>query len=206
MTSSLLSMPWTSKLQKKASPVEVTAKVRESTAPTRAISEESFEALMERHGKLVYGTARKLLRHAEDAQDASQEVFLRLYRSLGRLDPARPIEPWLYRVTVNVCRDLHKHRPQEPFLEPREEARLVSHDDPAADSAAREESRILNQGLATLGEKERAALVLRDIRGLDTAEVAAILGSTPQTVRSQISRARWKLDAYRQRRHRGDRS
>ncbi len=158
---------------------------------------------MDRHGRLVYGTARKLLGSTQDAQDASQEVFLRLYRSLHRLAPDRPLEPWLYRVTVNVCRDLYRRRPREAALDPEEPIHLASGDNPVAESAAREEQKILSQGLATLAEKERAALVLRDLRGLSTDEVAAILGSTPQTVRSQISRARRKLDAFRQSRHRG---
>jgi RNA polymerase sigma-70 factor (ECF subfamily) len=59
-----------------------------------------------------------------------------------------------------------------------------------------ERKRLLEQGLMTLGEKERAAVVLRDVEGLETAEVARILGSSEGTVRSQVSLARVKLRRY----------
>ena len=56
----------------------------------------AFEDLLRRHERLVFGTACRLLGAVEDAEDAAQEVFLKLYHHLGRLDPARPLAAWLY--------------------------------------------------------------------------------------------------------------
>ena len=71
---------------------------------------EAFDQLMRLHEKQVLGTALRLLGNLEDAQDAAQEAFLRLYKSLNRLPDIQEIKPWLYRVTVNVCNDMHRSR------------------------------------------------------------------------------------------------
>ncbi len=164
---------------------------------------QQFEGLMKAHERRVFQTACRLLGRREDAQDAAQEVFLRLYRYRHRFDDRRPLEPWLYRVTVNVCRDLGRRRRvrQGVSLDELEATRpLVSADpDPAAAAQVAEERRIVEQALATLAEKERTALVLRDVQGLSTAEVAEVLGSSQVTVRSQICRARLKIKKYRDR-------
>ncbi len=71
---------------------------------------EAFDQLMRLHEQQVLGTALRLLGNLEDAQDAAQEAFLRLYKSLNRLPDIQQIKPWLYRVTVNVCNDMHRAR------------------------------------------------------------------------------------------------
>src|SRR5512135_2032324 len=82
----------------------------------RAGDRYAFEALMVRHERLVFHTAWRLLGDREEARNAAQEVFLRLHRSLHRVDERRPLEPWLYRLTVNACRDLQRKRPRLPLL------------------------------------------------------------------------------------------
>jgi RNA polymerase sigma-70 factor (ECF subfamily) len=143
-------------------------------------------------------TALRLLGNLEDAQDASQEVFLKLYRNLGQVQGNGNFTGWLYRVTVNVCHDLRRKRPVAAEVE--EAERLASPEpDPQQQSAAAERGRALELCLRQLPEKERAALVLRDLEGLDTAEVARILGSSQATVRSQISKARIKVKDFMER-------
>jgi RNA polymerase sigma-70 factor (ECF subfamily) len=151
---------------------------------------------MAEHERMVVGTAYRLLgrmEDAQDAQDAAQEVFLRLYKHLGTLDEARGYEAWLYRVTVNVCNDHYRRR--VITLPPDEQAADPA---PGADRTidVTERKRRLMEGLQTLGERERTAVVLRDIEGLSTREVAQILGTEEVTVRSQISVARVKLAKY----------
>ncbi len=162
-----------------------------------------FERLMKAHERQVMGTAWRLLGHLEDAQDAAQEVFLRLYRYLDRYDDRRPLEPWLYRVTVNVCRDLGRRRQVRRAipLEDLEKTKPLASAEPDPGTAAdlAEERQIVEQALLTLAEKERTAIVLRDVEGLSTAEVAEILGSSQTTVRSQICRARLKIKTFRDR-------
>lgn len=159
---------------------------------------EAFDELMVIHQRQVLNTAWRLLGQLEDAKDAAQEVFLKLYRFLPRVEGDRDLEAWLYRVTVNVCRDAARRRArrgassldsESDGVEDLVEAGISPHD--LADQ--RERSRIVQSLLLRLSRKERAALVLRDVEGLSTEETARILGSSPSTIRSQISSGRSKL-------------
>jgi RNA polymerase sigma-70 factor (ECF subfamily) len=150
----------------------------------------AFEQVVLGHERRVLLTALRLLGRWEDAQDAAQEVFVRLHRYLGRFDDALELAPWLYRMTVNVCRDIAGKRRADAELDPNA-ADPASGPERSARSA--EERRILEAALRRLPEKERAALVLRDLEGLPTREVARILGSSEATVRSQVSSARLRI-------------
>jgi len=152
---------------------------------------QEFERLVSVHQQMVLRTAYRLLGRLEDAQDAAQEVFLRLFRNLDRID-AEP-KAWLYRVTVNVCNDHHRRRKVVVELD---QQHADSAPDPERVLTLDERKRLVMEGLAILAERERAAVVLRDIEGLSTAEVAGILGVEEVTVRSQIFSARGKLAKY----------
>ncbi len=156
---------------------------------------------MAEHQRLVVATAYRLLGRMEDAQDAAQEVFLRLLKNLDRIegDP----KPWLYRVTINICNDHYRRRTLGGFVKdvvPPDEQTLLGVADPRPNVervlAMDDRKRLLMEGLQTLPERERAAVVLRDIEGLSTRQVAEILGVEEVTVRSQISVARVKLAKY----------
>ncbi len=151
-----------------------------------------FERIMTLHERQVYMTALRLLGRREDAQDAAQEVFFRLHRHLDRLDGTRELSPWLYRVTVNVCRDLARERRRHTGPPPGDSIAAAGRG-PDSEARLAERRRLVGRALGELPEKERAALVLRDIEGLPTREVARILGSAEVTVRSQISSARRKM-------------
>jgi RNA polymerase sigma-70 factor (ECF subfamily) len=151
----------------------------------------AFEQIMREHDRRVFRVALRILGSVEDAQDASQEVFLRLHRSLNRIDEERGIGAWLYRVTVNVCTDALRTRRQVVSIDDVEPA--SPQPGPQGQSEQRQTQQLVMNALALLPEKERAAVVLREIEGLSTSEVAAILGSSEGTVRAQISMARTKL-------------
>ena len=157
---------------------------------------DAFDQLMRMHERQVLTTALRLLGNMEDAQDAAQETFLRLYKSLNRLPDILEIKSWLYRVTVNLCNDAHRKRR-------RNRTEALSGPDPASAAPdpelmwlTQERGRLVEMALTTLPEKERAAVVLRDVEGLSTREVAGILGSSEVTVRSQICVARGKLKKF----------
>jgi len=155
----------------------------------------AFEQLMRQYERMVLVTALRLLGSLHDAQDASQEVFLKLYRNLGKVESSGNISGWLYRVTVNACHDVRRRRPDSVPMEDAGELRSREAD-PAEQSAERERRRVLQLSLRMLSEKERAALVLRDLEGLTTEEVARVLGSSEATVRSQVSKARVKVKGF----------
>lgn len=151
---------------------------------------DAFEQIVRLHERAVIGMALRLLGRREDAEDAAQEVFLRLHKYLSRFDEAQGFAPWLYRMTVNVCCDLSRRRRPEAAFE----------DDPADAAAGPEQEarsaearRILRAALARLPERERAAVVLRDLEGMPTSEVASILGASEATVRSHLSHARLRI-------------
>ncbi len=156
----------------------------------------AFEQIMLRHERMVLRVALRMLGRLEDAQDLSQEVFLRLYKHFHQIDEERGLTSWLYRTTMNACFDQLRGRKQ---MEPIDWEPPV----PAAqqtDMEQAERRRLMAEGLKILAERERAAVILRDIEGLETAEVAAILGTSEVTVRSQISTAKSKLKAFVERR------
>jgi RNA polymerase sigma-70 factor (ECF subfamily) len=158
----------------------------------RAISGDlsAFEQIVIRYQRRVLTLAWRLLGSGEDAQDASQEVFMRAFRFLHKFDSTRPFEPWLIQLTVNVCRDIGRKRTVTVFLDA---DALQARSDPHMELSSEEQKAMLRRALQELPEKERAAVVLRDIEGFSTREVAEILGSSEATVRSQISTARLKI-------------
>jgi RNA polymerase sigma-70 factor, ECF subfamily len=154
----------------------------------------AFDTLMRQYERLVLVTALRLTGSLPDAQDISQEVFLKLYRNLRKVEDSG-LASWLYRVTVNACHDQRRRRrPESPV----EFAALVPSTDldPQQTLTQAERRRVLELSLRMLPDKERAAFVLRDLEGLPTEEVARILGSSEVTVRSQISKARVKIKDF----------
>jgi RNA polymerase sigma-70 factor (ECF subfamily) len=179
-------------------PVESPDSRARTIAAAKAGDLAAFESLMRQHERLVLVTALRLLGKLEDAQDASQEVFLRLYRNLGKIDTVRNVPGWLYRVTVNVCHDMTRKRPAPVAVDEMPELADTGAD-PQQSASHAERRRALQMSLRFLSEKERAAIVLRDLEGLSTGEVARALGSSEATVRSQISKARIKVRAFMER-------
>ena len=155
----------------------------------------AFERLVFRYERRVMTLSLRLLQTVADAQDAAQEVFLKAFKYIHRLDVRRPVEPWLMRITVNVCRDIARKRQrtrqtfvEEPVEETRDESR-----DPCSGFILEQERRMLWKALGELPEKVRMAVILRDVEGFSTSEVAEILGSSEGTVRSQICRGRLRI-------------
>ncbi len=164
----------------------------------------AFDQIMALHQQRVVGIAWRMLGNQDDALDAAQDTFLRVYKFIGKFDPTQDFSGWLYRIAVNVCHDLARKRGRgNPVsLDAEIEAgRFVEPSPHNTESSAMfaQEGRIIARALKTLSEKERAAIVLRDMEGLTTEEVAKFLGSTPTTVRSQVSSARAKIKLFRDR-------
>ncbi len=161
----------------------------------------AFDQIMIAHQQRVMATAWRMLGNAEDARDAAQEVFLRVYKHLHKYDAQQEFSGWLYRIIINVCHDTARKRGnQNSSFEAEQEARtlpaLTSNDNSEQTAIQSEQQAIVMKALSTLTKKERAVIVLRDLEGLTTEDVAKILGSSPTTVRSQISTARTKIKAF----------
>jgi RNA polymerase sigma-70 factor, ECF subfamily len=177
-------------------PPEGTAPEARLLALAKTGDVDAFEQIVALHERRVFSLALRLTGSVEDAKDATQEAFIRLHRKMAQIDSEKGVGPWLYSVTVNACRDIGRNR-QRSRLVPMENLAALAPADPDstpeclyADIQREEHLRLL---LRRLPEKERAALLLREMEGLSTGEVARILGSSEATVRSQICTARLKL-------------
>ncbi|MGA9769720.1 MAG: sigma-70 family RNA polymerase sigma factor [Blastocatellia bacterium] len=166
----------------------------------------AFEQIVDCFQRKVISTAWRMLGNEEDARDAAQEVFLRAYKYLGGYKPDQEFAGWLYRIAINVCRDHGRKRSRyhhhDSFEAERDMGNLdsmASSENVEAAAIKSQERALVMEALNTLSKKERAALVLRDLEGLTTEEVARILGSSPVTVRSQVATARAKIKLYRDR-------
>jgi RNA polymerase sigma-70 factor, ECF subfamily len=170
-------------------------------ARARAGDAEAFDRLMILTQRKVVATAWRMLGNREDARDAAQETFLRAFKYLDRYDQRQDFQGWLHQITVNVCRDAVRKRggsmaPHDAERELEALESVAAGDDTEAAVLRAQERAIVARALASLPEKERAALVLRDLENLSTEEVARRLGSRPVTIRSQICSARMKVRKY----------
>ena len=151
----------------------------------------SFDEIVRQRETCVLRTAFRILGNWADAEDVAQEVFLRLHRHGLVFETDAAFGSWMYRVTVNLCLDRARVRTARPSVEMPD---LPSKELSAEALAIRDQGKqALMAALETLPPRERAAIVLREIEGLSTAEVAAIMGSAEATVRSQVAKARGRL-------------
>jgi RNA polymerase sigma-70 factor (ECF subfamily) len=165
---------------------------------------DAFEQIMIHSQHRVMAITWRILGNEADARDASQEVFLRVYKYLRRFKQDQDFFAWLYGITINVCRDFarKRQRQQAQFTSLTEGEGLKALAVPSDQQDAEElllrsqERDLVAAALATLPYKERATVVLRDIEGLSTDEVARIMRSRTTTVRSQISSARKKIRIF----------
>jgi len=174
-------------------------------ARARAGDEIAFERIMLATEQRVVSIAWRMLGNRDDARDAAQDVYLRVFKYLGRFRAGEDFRGWLYRITINVCHDFARKKgatgltqfDQIDFMQ--ESAALETGSrsaDPESLALQEQQLALIRSALQSLPPKERAALVLRDLEGFSTEEVAHALGSRPVTVRSQVSSARAKIKTY----------
>lgn len=156
----------------------------------------AFEQLVRLHERQVLRVAQRLLGHREDARDAAQEAFLRVFRFLSTYDERHEFAGWLYRIVVNACLDQRRRLRRQAILRPIEELPASVESRPGDQESLAERAqarRLLERALVALTDRERQAVILRDIEGLGTDEVAHALGCSEVTVRSHLARGRLKL-------------
>jgi RNA polymerase sigma-70 factor (ECF subfamily) len=160
--------------------------------------ERAFEEIMLASERRVALLAWRILGDAEEVKEATQETYLRVFRHLRRFDEQLDFFGWLFRIAVNVCRDIEKRRRRRWIFAPFDQAMSIASTHRSADDtmAANDDAALLTKAIDALPAKERLAVILREVQELSTEEVAAILGSSPATVRVQVSKARAKLRVW----------
>jgi RNA polymerase sigma-70 factor, ECF subfamily len=147
--------------------------------------------LMRRHQSRLFQVAYRLLKNHQEAEDALQEVFLKVHENAHRFEPKATVSAWLHRITANHCLNLLRQRHPQESIDADDFPGLP--DLGATPLEALEEqdlSRRLEQLLDALPENQRRALVLKRFAGLSYQEIAAEMGLSPQAVDGLLKRAR----------------
>ena len=152
-------------------------------------SESAFAALLERHGRLVLGTCRGILRDDHEAMDAFQATFLILFRRSRSIWLRDSLGPWLHRVARRAALRLKAEHERRRSLE-RAAAEFTASHAPARDEAL---AATIHAAIDRLPERYRAAVVLCDLEGLTCQEAAQQLGCPQGTVASRLARGRERL-------------
>lgn len=180
-----------------ASPPDPTATPAGDPPAVAAWTPPSWDEIVRTHADRVYRLALRLTGNAHDAEDLTQEVFVRVFRSLGSYTPGT-FEGWLHRITVNLFLDSVRRRGRVRMDGlPEDAAERLPGREPTPPQAYDERhlDRDITAALAALPPEFRAAVVLCDIEGLSYEEIAATLGVKLGTIRSRIHRGRSALKA-----------
>lgn len=147
---------------------------------------EAFAILFEQYKNLVYRTAYLMLGDPAEAEDALQEIFVRIYQSLPGFDPGKAaFTTWLYRVTLNYC--LNHRRKKRPVSLPLDDiSPALKSEFPGAQLA---EEEVLQQAIGKLTDRQRAVVILRYFWDLPYAEIAQILDVPLGTIKSRLDLA-----------------
>jgi len=171
----------------------------------RAGDPQAFARLVAVHEGMVFNLAARLLGDAEEARDVAQDVFLQVYRTLGRFEGRSSLKTWIYRIVVNQCHNRRRFwmrrgrqaaRPLED-LTAADEAHLAAarsgEGSPYEQLRRRERTERVQAALLDLSFEHRAVLLLHEVEGLSCEAIAATLQVREGTVKSRLSRAREAL-------------
>jgi RNA polymerase sigma-70 factor (ECF subfamily) len=149
---------------------------------------DALGKIYDRHRRLVYRTALAICNDPEAAADLLQDVFLRLHRFAGRVDPDRPLEPWLYRVTANQAYTWVKrhHRWTQPLEDIAEWLSSGVKYSPQYISEQDDESRRIQSAIAKLSLPQRVVVVMYYINDLSLHEISEVLEIPEGTVKSRL--------------------
>ena len=199
-------MIFTHQYQYEVSPLSIlpapTGSAGSSAAPDAAPwTPPAWEDIVKDHGDRVYRLAYRLSGNSHDAEDITQETFIRVFRSLDGFKPGS-FEGWLHRITTNVFLDMVRRRQRIRMEALPEETDRIAGREPSPEQAFQDANLDpdLQAALDELLPEFRAAVVLCDVEGLSYEEIGATLGVKLGTVRSRIHRGRQALRASIERR------
>jgi RNA polymerase sigma-70 factor (ECF subfamily) len=174
----------------------------DSTLVSRCLSGEdtAWEELVRLHTRRVYGLCYRFTGKDSEAQDLTQDVFLRVFRALGGFRSTEgSFATWLTRLTRNLLIDHYRRTRNERVTDsieeqlPRVEEGFVTISRPDSALAGREASELLQAALAKLSPELRETIILRDLQEMEYREIAQVLGIPEGTVKSRLNRGRAEL-------------
>jgi RNA polymerase sigma-70 factor, ECF subfamily len=159
---------------------------------------QAFESIVARFKRKVFGTAYRLLRNRDDAEEQAQEVFLKAFRGIVNLKEPATFEAWLHRITINTCLGALEKRKRVPTVLVNSGTTAgedvfydaASESDTARTFENREALTCLKKALSKLDSNGRGAVILRDVEELSYEEIADLLKIGLSAVKMRIHRAR----------------
>jgi RNA polymerase sigma-70 factor (ECF subfamily) len=149
----------------------------------------AFEQLVAGYQRVLFSVALRLLGNYEDARDATQNAFIKVYQRLDAYDPQYRFFSWIYRILVNECLNARRGRiPEQPLSDD-----YRGSDDPGQSFEAGERRRALREAILALPLEYREVIVLRHFAALSYEEMAAAIGIPTKTVKSRLHTARRRL-------------
>lgn len=165
----------------------------ELVARSRGGDLDSFNQLVRRWERPIYALAYRVIGREEDARDVVQETFLRAFRALGGFKGQAKFSSWLYRITLNLCRDWMRRERRAPMVQAPEGVdiiELAAETEPASSIeelvARRQLGRAVAKVMAALPEEQRTAIVLKEYHGLTFQEIADLLDCPLSTVKTRM--------------------
>ena len=166
----------------------------ELVARSVAGDNESFNQLILRWERPIYALAYRQIGREDDARDVCQEAFLRAFRALPGFKGQAKFSSWLYRITLNLCRDWMRRERRAPFVQPPEGMDVGDLADATASGAESIEdvvtrknlSRHVAMAMQTLPEEQRSAVLLKEYHGLTFQEIAELQGCPLSTVKTRL--------------------
>jgi RNA polymerase sigma-70 factor (ECF subfamily) len=178
---------------------------KDLVARCRQGDDDAWRKLVDRFGQRVYAIAYHFTLKREDAEELSQEIFLKIFENLHRYDGGFPLVAWVLSVSRNLCIDRYRRKKREnSFRFVSDEAvtaLLKSEDDPASLALTKERTRMLFSALSEVSEDLAEILILRDLNGLAYDEIGKALELPEGTVKSRLFRARAEVARKIRERH-----
>lgn len=159
-------------------------------------SQGAFDEVMDRYMPMVSRTSYRILCDREDSEDVTQEVFIKIWRNASDFDCRYSLSTWIYRITCNLCYDRLRRRKILSFFSITPslfETSAPMSPSPEEDFITKETWEIFCRASRHLSPKQRAVFTLRDLEGLETEEVEAVTGITPDQIKSSLHIARKKI-------------
>ncbi|MFW6139316.1 MAG: RNA polymerase sigma factor [Spirochaetota bacterium] len=161
-------------------------------------NKQAFTAIVERYTPLIYSLSYRMLGNSEEAEDAVQEIFLRVYRSLSKFRLSKRFYPWMYTIALNwlrSCLKKRKKKKESPDLNDPKAVEYIQQKDigPQEKLEQQEGERLAQEAISMLRPEYRGVFILRHIHGFSTADVAEILHLPEGTVKTYLHRSRKAL-------------
>ena len=154
---------------------------------------DSFNQLVLRWERPIYALAYRVIGREEEARDVAQETFLRAFRALKGFKGQAKFSSWLYRITLNLCRDWIRREKRTPIAQTPDWVDLVELAGEATPAETieqlvgrRELGRAVSKAMATLPEEQRTAIILKEYHGLTFQEIADLLDCPLSTVKTRL--------------------